>query len=139
MRVFFDSSAFAKRYILEPGSVEVQAWCERASELALAVIAVPELISAFCRLRREGRITPAHYRQIKHDFMHDISDALICEITPAVVQTAVKALESHPLRGMDALHLGAASACEAAVFVSADARQCHAAEALGLKANWVRA
>jgi len=57
MRVYFDSSALAKRYIEETGTAEVMAWCERADELALSVVAIPELISAFCRLRREGRIT----------------------------------------------------------------------------------
>ena len=35
MRVYFDSSAFAKRYIDETGTGTVLAWCERASELAL--------------------------------------------------------------------------------------------------------
>ena len=44
MRVFFDSSAFAKRYIQEEGSVEVLIWCDQATELALAVISLPEII-----------------------------------------------------------------------------------------------
>ncbi|EQD75789.1 hypothetical protein B1A_03733, partial [mine drainage metagenome] len=52
---------------------------------------------------------------------------------PEVIQHAVKALEKHPLRGMDAIHLGAALVCSAEVFVSADARQCQAAKSLGLK------
>jgi predicted nucleic acid-binding protein len=133
MRVYFDSSAFAKRYIDEAGTTEVLAWCERASELALSVIAVPELISAFCRLQREGRLTEAQYQIIKSDLMADIADALICDTTPQVVQHAVKALESHFLRGMDAIHLGAALACAAEVFVSADARQCRAAEGFGFQ------
>lgn len=134
MRVYFDSSAFAKRYIAESGTAEVLAWCERASELTLSIIAIPELISAFCRLQREGRLTRAQYQEIKNALMADIADALILDTTPEVIQHAVKALEANPLRGMDAIHLGAAIACAADVFVSADARQCHAAEALGLKA-----
>ncbi|MHB1714843.1 MAG: type II toxin-antitoxin system VapC family toxin [Acidithiobacillus ferrooxidans] len=133
MRVYFDSSAFAKRYIDETGTADVLAWCERASELALSVIAVPELISAFRRLQREGRLTDAQYQIIKRDLMLDIADALICDTTPQVIQHAVKALESYTLRGMDAIHLGAALACTAEVFISADARQCRAAEAFGLQ------
>ncbi len=74
MRVYFDSSAFAKRYIDETGTETVLAWCERASELALSVIAVPELISAFCRLQREGRLTDAQYQIIKRALMLDIAD-----------------------------------------------------------------
>ena len=133
MRVYFDSSAFAKRYIDETGTADVLAWCEQASELALSVIAVPELISAFCRLQREGRLTDAQYQIIKRALMLDIADALICDTTPQVLQHAVKALENHMLRGMDAIHLGAALACTAEVFISADARQCRTAGAFGLQ------
>lgn len=33
MRVYFDSSAFAKRYIIdEPGTAEVLVWCDQAAE-----------------------------------------------------------------------------------------------------------
>ena len=59
MRVFFDASAFAKRYVEEQGSEQVLQWCDRSTELALSVVVVPELISAFCRLRREGKLGPA--------------------------------------------------------------------------------
>jgi predicted nucleic acid-binding protein len=133
MRVYFDSSAFAKRYVDEQGSADVLHWCDQASELALSVIAVPELVSAFCRLQREGLLSAAQYRSIKSDLLADIADALICDTSPLVVSRAVHALENHPLRGMDAIHLGAAIACEAAVFISADLRQCSAARALGLR------
>lgn len=133
MRVYFDSSAFAKRYVDEQGSADVLHWCDQASELALSVIAVPELVSAFCRLQREGLLSAAQYRSIKSDLLVDIADALICDTSPLVVSRAVHALENHPLRGMDAIHLGAAIACEAEVFISADLRQCSAARALGLR------
>lgn len=133
MRVYFDTSAFAKRYIDEAGTADVLAWCEQASELALSVIAIPELISALCRLRREGRMTHPQYQGVKRALMSDIADALLCDTTPQVIQHAVIALENYALRGMDAIHLGAALACAAEVFVSADARQCRAAEAFGLQ------
>lgn len=133
MRVHFDSSALAKRYVAEAGSPQVLDWCSRADELAVCVIAVPELFSAFCRSRREGRLSDAQYQQLKSDLMIDIADALVCDVTPEVVRLSVRALESHPLRAVDALHLGAALACAAQVFVSADIRQCAAARALGLQ------
>jgi predicted nucleic acid-binding protein len=133
MRVFLDSSALVKRYIDEADTETVLNWCEQASELAIAVIAVPELVSAFCRTRREGRLSETQYVQIKSDLMADIADVLICEITPQVVQRAITALEDGPLRGMDALHVGAALTCAADVFISADARQCAAAERFGVK------
>jgi len=133
MRVFFDSSALAKRYVDEAGTAEVLEWCDKATELALSVIAVPELISAFRRLVREGRLTETQYAQLKSDLRADLVDALVCETSPQVVQRAIDALEAAPLRGMDAVHVGGALVCGAEVFVSADARQCAAAEHFGLR------
>lgn len=133
MRVYFDSSAFAKRYINESGTTEVLAWCDQAAELVLSVIAIPELISAFCRLKREGKLSAGQYRRLKSDLMADIADALICDTTPQMIQQSVQALERHSLRGMDAIHLGTAVVSAADVFISADTRQCAAAEALGLR------
>ena len=132
MRVFFDSSALAKRYVDETGTLEVLAWCEQATELALSVVAIPELISAFCRLRRERKISPSQYQRLKNELMGDIADALVCDTTPQVISRSVQALEAHTLRGMDAIHVGAAIVSNAEIFVSADTKQCEAARALGL-------
>lgn len=133
MRVFFDSSAFAKRYLDEQGTPEVLAWCDQATELALSVIAIPELISAFCRLRRERKLSAAQYQRLKSALTADIADALICDTTPQVIGHSIQALEKHRLRGMDAIHVGAAVVSGAEVFVSADAKQCAAARAQGLR------
>ena len=137
MRVFFDSSAFAKRYIEEAGSAQVLLWCDKATELAISVVAVPELISAFCRLRREAKITAAQYAQLKAQLLADVSDALICDTTPAAVGHAVRALENHALRGMDSIHIGAAVDCGAQAFVTADRQQARAATSVGLTVTHV--
>lgn len=131
MQFYFDSSALAKRYIEEAGSDAVLHWCDKATELAISVIALPELVSAFCRLLREGKLSGEQYLEIKAQLLADITDALICDTTPGSIRFAVKALESQVLRGMDAIHIGAAMDCRADVFVTADARQAKAAQALG--------
>lgn len=133
MRVFFDSSAFAKRYVREADTSLILEWCDRATELALSIIAVPEIIAAFCRLRREGKITDGQYSQLKEHLLADIVDALIVDTTPQVIQHATAALEGHVLRGMDAIHIGAALTCAADIFITADKRQRDAATAMGLK------
>ena len=46
MRLFLDSSAFAKRFVNEAGSQDVERLCSLADELALSVICVPEIVSA---------------------------------------------------------------------------------------------
>jgi predicted nucleic acid-binding protein len=137
MRVFFDSSAFAKRYIRETGTEAVLAWCERATQVGLSGIALPEIVSAFCRLRREGRITAEQYRQIKALLLSDIEDIAVCDLTPGVLRQAVWSLENDVLRGMDAIHIGSATVLKAEVFVSADKRQCEAASHAGLQVEQV--
>jgi len=137
MRVFFDSSAFAKRYISEAGTDAVLDWCDRATEIGLSGIALPEIISAFCRLHREARITDAQYRQLKSLLLSDIEDAAVCDLTPAVLKQAVSSLETNVLRGMDAIHIGSAVALQADVFISSDRRQIDAAARAGLGVEMV--
>ena len=133
MRVFFDSSAFVKRYIREAGTDAVLDWCDRASEIGLSGIALPEIIAAFCRLRREGRLSGAQYRQLKTVLLADIEDTAICDLTPEVLRRTVISLESSALHAMDAIHIGSAVVLKADVFVSGDIRQCDAAARAGLR------
>ena len=133
MRVFFDSSAFVKRYVREEGTDVVLSWCDQATELCLSGIALPEIVSAFCRLLRENRVSPVQYRHLKNMLMADISDAAICDLTPEVIRLSIIGLEKNVLRGMDAIHLGSALALNVELFVSADARQCVAAKQAGLR------
>ena len=133
MRVFFDSSAFVKRYVSEPGTETVLAWSDRASEIGLSGIALPEIMSAFCRLRRAGKIDDTQYRRLKSLLLVDIEDAAICDLTPEVMAQSIASLETNVLRGMDAIHIGSALALKADVFISADQRQCDAAIRAGLR------
>ena len=133
MKVFLDTSAFAKRYVVEPGSDKVMALCRQADDLVVSVICLPELISTLSRLVRERKLAKADYRKLKGDAMADLADVDICQLTPDVLASAVSLLESHPLRAMDALHVACALAVEPDSFVSADLRQHAAARKAGLK------
>ncbi len=132
MHVFFDSSAFVKRYVSEAGTEAVLAWCDRASEISLSGVALPEIVSAFCRLRREDKIDDIQYRQLKSVLLADIEDVAICDLTPEVLAHTITSLESNVLRGMDAIHIGSAVTVKADVFISADQRQYDAAGRAGL-------
>ena len=137
MRVFFDSSAFVKRYVSEAATDAVLAWCDRASEIGLSGVALPEIISAFCRLNRKGKIDDVQYRRLKALLLADIEDAALCDLTPKVLAQAIATLETNALRAMDAIHIGSAVALGAEVFVSADQRQCDAAARAGLRVEIV--
>ncbi|MDA8163503.1 MAG: type II toxin-antitoxin system VapC family toxin [Desulfobacteraceae bacterium] len=133
MRVFFDSSAFAKRYIREEHTDTVLEWCDRAREIALSGIALAEIVAAFCRLLREGKITAHQYARLKTALFYDAADISLCDLTPEVLHYSILRLEACPLRGMDAIHIGSAQVWKPDVFVSADRRQSAAAEGAGLQ------
>lgn len=132
MKAFFDSSAFAKRFIDEEGSESVWALCTETDLLGLSVLCVPEIVSALNRRRRERTITPSHYRHAKASLLADVGDAEIVQLTPRVVSSAVRILEEQPLRTLDALPVACAVAWDAGLFVTADRRQARAARSAGL-------
>ena len=133
MKVFLDTSAFAKRYVTEQGSDKLMALCQQADSLVVSVICLPELISTLSRLVREKKLAKADYRKLKGEAMGDLADVDICQITSGILVSVVLLLESHPLRAMDALHVACALAVEPDIFVSADHRQLSAARKAGLK------
>ena len=133
MKACLDSSAFAKRFVNEERSDVVEAICARADALGLSVICVPEVVSALNRRRRERRLTPPQYREAKQRLADDVRDADIIQLTPSVIETAIRILEASPVRAMDALHIACALEWGADVFASADTRQLTAAKQAGLK------
>ncbi len=132
MKVFLDTSAFAKRHVAEQGSDQVLAVCQQADSLVVSVICLPELISTLSRLVREKKLASAAYRKLKGDMIADLADVDICQITREVLSSVVSLLELHPLRAMDGLHVACALVCAPDAFVSADHRQLSAARDAGL-------
>ena len=132
MNVFLDSSAIAKRYLQEPGSNHLEEILSLASSLGVSVICLAEVVSSFCRLRREGKLSPAQYRKAKRAFLTDIEDCSVTDVTDQVMARAIELLERWPLRSSDALQVASAGEWAAELFVSADTRQCAAAQGYGL-------
>ncbi len=137
MKTFFDSSAFAKRYVEEPGSQVVDSLCQKATEVALSVLCVPEIISALNRRVREGVLTGREYAEAKQYLSQDIRDAVIVDLVPQVVSTCMKILEASPVRASDALQIACALEWGTELFVSADKRQISAAKKSGLRTKLV--
>lgn len=133
MRTFFDTSAFARRYVGEPGSDRVQELCDAADDLLVSALCLPEMVSTLCRLVRERRILPAEYRRIRADLLRDLGNAEIAEITPEAVARAVACLERGPLRALDAVQIGCALLAAPDLFASADRDQLAAARRAGLR------
>lgn len=137
MKLAVDASSFAKRYVQEAGSDELDRFLDKASELAFCVILVPELVSGLNRRLRERVLTIADYRAVKKQLLDDVRDATVLQITPSVVSRSVKLLESNVLRALDALHVACALEWQADLFVTSDRRQFTAARKSGLRAEYV--
>jgi predicted nucleic acid-binding protein len=132
MKTLFDSSAFAKRYVEEVGSREVDALCVATSALALSVVCVAEIISALNRRLREKRLSAREYLAAKSRLSEEVADAVIINLTPEVIARTVFLLEANPLRALDAIHIACALEWGAELFVSCDDRQIKAARRAGL-------
>ena len=137
MRLLVDSSTLAKRYIQEAGSEKLERLLQRASELAFCIILVPEIVSGLNRRVRERTLAPADYRKLKRQLLDDVRDATLIQVTPAVVSSSVKLLESNVLRALDALHVACALEWKADLFATSDRRQLVAARNAGLHAEYV--
>ena len=137
MKTFFDSSAFAKRYVEEPGSQAVDDVCQNTTVLALSVLCVPEIISALNRRLREQRLSRQGYLAAKSRLSADVADVVVIELTPAVIVRSIVLLETTALRAMDALHVACALEWGAGLFVSADERQVKAARKSGLHTTFI--
>ncbi len=133
MKIFLDTSEFAKRYVDELGSAHVLQLCDQATSLVVSVICLPELISTLSRLVREKRLSKRDYQRLKQQVLGELADVDVCQVTPEILALVVELLELYPLRAMDAFHIAGAKAVDADIFVSADHRQIIAAKGAGLK------
>lgn len=132
MRISFDSSALAKRYIVESGSDRVGQVCAQAQEVILSIVCIAEVVSALNRLRREKKLSTRKYHTLKQDFVDDVEQATIVPLNERVLAIAINALEKAPLRTLDAIQIASAINASCDLFISADKRQSQAATALGL-------
>ncbi len=137
MKAYLDSSSFAKRFVEEDGSDNVETTCSQASELGLSVLCVPEVMSALNRRKREHTLTAVQYGEAKRRLLDDVRDAVIINLTASVIGTAIRILETSPVRAMDALHIACALEWGADVFASSDDRQLKAAKKAGLKTKQI--
>lgn len=133
MNLFADSSAFAKRYIADEKSEDLEELLQSASNLALSILCLPEIVSTLCRRRRERFLTTRQYEAAKAALGNDLKDATIIAVVDEVLLRSIVLLESFPLRASGAIHISSAMLWQADLFVSADERQCVAAKASGLK------
>jgi uncharacterized protein len=137
MKIFLDSSALVKRYIEETGSQKVAERCAKAGEIAVCIICLPEVLSACNLLLREKKINQEQYNWIKNEFLLDINELVIIDLTDDVISRSIQCLEKGAVRSLDALHIAAAVEYKCGLFLSGDIRQKKIAGQMGLKVEIV--
>jgi predicted nucleic acid-binding protein len=137
MRSFFDSSAFAKRFIEEQGSDRVDNICLKSESMGLSILCFPEIISALNRRMREKSITKKQYLLIKRSLVEEIEDAEIVNVNVEVISKSILFLEKNNLWTIDAIHITSAILWEPDLFISADKKQIAAAKKSGLKTEFI--
>lgn len=137
MRLFFDSSAFAKRFIEESGSDKVESLCIDASVISVSSICFPEIISALNRRLREKVIKRKDYLTIKNRMIEEFEELEIINVIPEVVSKSITLLEKNNLRTLDAIHIASAILWLPDLFITSDKRQSVAAKKAGLKVRFI--
>ena len=111
MPAYVDTSALVKRYVAETGSAWVRRLLAHPAQYVIytAALAQAEVISALQRRVREGRLERAQARRLgQRVTVHFAQRYQVITITQAIVDQACRALEAHPLRAADAIHLAGA-------------------------------
>lgn len=135
MRILFDTSALLKRYLPEVGRDAVLEWIGHARPVVVAPHCRIELYSALNRVRRDTGASSQAYRATCEEVERNFVEFDVVPMTTVLERASIRALEASPLRGMDALHVGAAVVAGVDLFVTADIRQYKGAVAMGLKAT----
>jgi predicted nucleic acid-binding protein len=108
---FVDSSALVKRYVQEVGTRWVRNLTRRntPNDIYLARITAVEVTSAVARRRAGGTVTPPRASSMLFRFRKHLSGRyLVVEITPALLDDAMRLANAHELRAYDAVQLAVA-------------------------------
>ena len=105
---FVDTSALAKRYVVEIGSAWVRSWIDpRAGNVVLiSALATVEMLSLLERRKREGTMAAQAVALLESDFQSHVDfQYLVNPVDAAVLDQARQLIRNHQLRTLDAVQL----------------------------------
>lgn len=108
---FLDTSALAKRYVVETGSGRITSLTDPASGSTcwLSSVTPVELLASLYRRARVGTLTMTQAQQAENIFCHELSTHFsLIDLNAAILQQAMRLVSAHPLRAYDALLLAVA-------------------------------
>lgn len=108
MIAYFDASAYAKNYIVEPGRDLVIEYLQKADAVAAHEIGYVEISGALARACREQRLTTKQWQEAQNQFDQDWESVLVVTCDTALIRAAAALTSSFPLQAYDAMHLASA-------------------------------
>jgi predicted nucleic acid-binding protein len=105
---YLDSSAWLKRYFLEPGSGWTTRLFESGNPLASSVLGYIEVASALTRQQVPRKLDEDKLAQLQQQLEEDCGDLTGFPLTDETVSRAVRLARGYKLRGADAVHLATA-------------------------------
>jgi hypothetical protein len=134
LRVFLDTSALAKRYVQEPGSVELtELLTSITSEISISTLAFVEFASAMGRKLRNKEIAEAKVCEAIKELEKDWYEAFSkIPLEDMLAETAATIALEHSLKGADAVHLASAQVTGAELFVASDNKLIRVAKKMGI-------
>ena len=108
---FVDSSALVKRYVLETGTVWVRGITRQSPSrlIYIAHITAVEVTCAVARRRKGKTLTPPRASSILRRFrQHLAARYTVIEVTPDLLDDAMRLGNAHALRAYDAVQLAVA-------------------------------
>jgi uncharacterized protein len=139
---YFDTSALVKRYISEPGSLQVRQLLRRHEFLSSALTPV-ELLSDLSRRRRGGDLSEQSFMALLRRIQLDRARWELVEVGSSVLNRAEELVQENvSIRTLDAIHVASLVTFQTAAgrripFITGDGRQREAATHLGLDVIWV--
>jgi hypothetical protein len=124
---FLDTSAWAKRYVKEPGTDWLRAWHASDPVISVSSVGVVEVLSTLARRQTHGDLDPTTFRRLYASALKDATGFITIALGPDVLEIAIALPMTTPLRGADTIQLASllhiarlADTDEEVVLVSAD-------------------
>jgi predicted nucleic acid-binding protein len=108
MIAYVDTSALVKLYVSEVGSQEMREEVARADSLATSLVTYVEVRAAIARRAREGDVSREDKDGLLTTMEADWERYAVVGVSDPLCRLAAELCDSHPLRGVDALHLASA-------------------------------
>ena len=105
---YLDSSAWLKRYLLEPGSDWITRLFQSGDPLASSVLGYIEVGSALSRQQVPRKLDQEKLARLQQQLEEDWADLAGLPVTDEVVGRALRLARGYKLRAADAVHLATA-------------------------------